>query len=182
MNIYECAPQKNFKKLSGLVMILICVALGLFLLPNIFPTMPFRWAPQLLGLGCLSAVIYISVRRVGRALVYRIVEDDGERFLTVTEVTNGGRTHITVCRIGLDNIEAVYALDKRNDTDKISIERLNTVEKRGRKVFNYHPDMMPAEVCYVFATECGEPLMIKLGVDGTLVQYLKKEVDSRVAE
>ena len=92
MNIYECAPKKNFRRLSGLVMILICAALGLFLTPSVFPSMPYRWAPQLLGLACLSAVIYISVRYVGRALVYSIVEYEGERFFTVTEVNNGGRS------------------------------------------------------------------------------------------
>lgn len=182
MNIYECAPAKDLKKLSGLVMILICAALGLFLIPSVFPDMPYRWALQLLGFACLAAVIYIAARYVGKALIYRIVEDEGERFLTVTEVTNGGRSRITVCRIGLGNIEAVYALDKRNDTDKLSIDKITAEAKKRRKVFSYHTDMIPAQVCYILAEEGGEPLLVKLAVDGTLVQYLKKEVDSRSAE
>ena len=159
-------------------MILICAALGLFLVPSVFPQIPYRWAPQLLGLACLSAVIYISVRYVGRALVYSIVEYEGERFFTVTEVNNGGRSRVTVCRIGLENIEAVYALDKRKSEDRAVADGIVKEAKRSRNTFVYHIDIMPNEFCYILADE-GESLLIKIAVDQKLVEYLKKEVDSR---
>ena len=185
MNIYEYVPQKNFKKLSGIVMILICLSLVLFLIPSIFPDMPLRWVLQLVGIGCLSAVIYISVRKVGRAFIYRITQnDDGSRDFTVTEVTNGGKTRITVCRISLSNIEEVSVLDRRNVTDKLRIHQL-TGGKRfsfgsysgknggARKLFVYHPDFNASCACYVAVTECGEPLTIKLAEDKMLMDYLK---------
>ena len=177
MNIYECAPQKNMRKLSGLVMIFICVATALFLISSIFQDMPYRWAVQLLGFGCLAAVVYIAARYVSKALVYRIVENEGERFLTVTEVTNGGRSQITVCRIGIESIEAVYSLDKKSDTDKLQLDRISAESKKGRKRFSYHPDVFPRTICVILANEGGEALDIRIAVDGTLVEYLKKEID-----
>ncbi len=171
MNIYEYAPQKNFKKLSGIVMLLICAATLLFLIPSVFPLMPFRWVLQTLGLFCLVAVIYISVRVVGKAFIYAIFEnDDGSRDLTVTEISNGGKSRITVCRISLVNIEEVCVLDRRNDTDRLRIKQLT----QGRKKFAYHPDFNAQRACYVSATECGEPLAIKLAEDKILIEYLKR--------
>ena len=170
MNIYECAPQKNFKKLSGIVMLLICAATVLFLIPSVFSLMPFRWVLQTLGIVCLVAVVYISVRLVGKAFIYAIFEnDDGSRDLTVTEVSNGGKSRITVCRVSLANIEEVSVLDRRNDTDRMRIKQLT----RGRKRFAYHPDFNPRGACYVSVTECGEPLTIKLAEDKRLIEYLK---------
>lgn len=180
MNIYEYVPQKNFKKLSGLVTVLICAALALFLVSSLFPEMPYRWILQLLGMVCLAAVIYISVRHVGRAFVYRIVQnEDGSRDLTVTEVTNGGKSRITVCRIDLSGIEEVAVLDRKSDTDRL---RIKQIKRRVGKLFVYHPDINASNACYILATECGERLTIKLAVDGTLVDYLKRDIDSRSAQ
>ena len=170
MNIYEYAPQKNFKKLSGIVMLLICAATVLFLIPSVFSEMPFRWVLQSVGLLCLVAVVYISVRYVGRAHIYAIIQnDEGGHDLTVTEISNGGKSRITVCRISVANVEEVIVLDRRNNTDKLKIKQLN----QGRKKFSYHPDFNAGRACYVSVVECGEPLVLKLAEDKRLIEYLK---------
>lgn len=193
MNIYECSPRRNYKRLSGLVALLMAAALVCFLIPSVLGNMPYRWVLQLLGLICVGIVIYIATRYVGKFYIYAVRENDGEQFLTVTEVTNNGRTQITVCRIGLENIEDVCVLDRRNSTDKLMIDLLTKGGKKDplvsypgnyqrRKVFVYHPDFNAAQGCYVVATECGEGITVKLAVDGTLVEYLKSHMGGRRAE
>ena len=177
MNVYEYSPPKSNKKASGIILILFSLAAGLFLFTLLFPNIPFKWAIQLISIVAFVAVIFIISRYVAKSFVYAITEaDDGTLDLTVTEITNAGRTQITVCRIALSNIEEVYLLDRSNPEH---IEKIKSLQKSakadGRKSFNYCPDINPTELCIILVEECGEKFLIKISPDSTLWKYLKNK-------
>ncbi len=184
MILYECAARKNFKKITGIVMILVSIAALMFLIPSVFREMPYRWMLQLLGFACLSAIIYITVKYITKSYAYAIEKKkDGTLDLIVVELLSSGKRKLTVCRISLKNVEQVYILDKRNDTDKIKSQRLlESARAEKRSVFNYYQDMAPSSMCYVLATECDEPLMIKLAPDEKLFEYLSGQTAAPSAE
>ena len=178
MILYECMPQKNLKKISGIVMILACVALLLFFVTSTYTDLPFRWVFQLCGFGCISAIIYITVRYISRAYIYAIFKNkDGSLDLTVTELSNGGKKRITVCRVSLGSLEEVFVCDKRNAEDKRRADDiLANAKKEKRKRFNYTQSMGAPDVCLITLTECDEPLLITLERDGQLEKYLSGEL------
>ena len=175
MSIYEYSPPKSNKKASGIILILFSLAAGMFIFTLLFPEIPFRWAVQLISIVAFVAVIFIITRYVAKSFIYAIVKNDDRLDLTVTEITNAGRTKITVCRIALDNIEKSYLLDRSipEHTEKIkSIQQ--SAKADGRKFFNYCPDINPTEVCILLVEECGEKFLLKLSPDATLWEYLNK--------
>ena len=176
MNVYEYTPPKSNKKASGIILILFSLAAGLFLFTLLFPSMPFRWAAQLISIAAFVAVIFIISRYVAKSFVYGILKlDDGSLDFTVTEITNAGRTQITVCRIALSSIENAYLLNRSIPEDASKIKALKTQAKAdGRKIFNYCPDVNPSEVCILLVDECDEKFLISLSPDSTLWKYFKK--------
>lgn len=180
MNIHEYIPAKNLKKISGLLVILLSAACGFFAFPAIFTEMPMRWLFQLSGIACLVAVIFLSTRYISKSVVYRLVETDNEGIdFTVTEVTNGGRSKITVCRFDIANIERAelfYASNKEDEKKKKAM--MKQAKKEQRKSFNYSGDINPPVVCALFVEECGEKFFIKLTPDATLFGYFKKAAEA----
>ena len=176
MSIYEYTPQKTNKKASGIILILFSLAAGLFLFTILFPNIPFKWAIQLISIFAFVAVIFIISRYVAKSFIYAIVEaEDGTLDFTVTEVTNAGRTRITVCRIGVNNIEKAHLFDRSipgHDERAKAIQA--TAKSDGRKSFNYCPDVNPTEFCILLVEECGEKFIFKLSPDATLWEYLKR--------
>ncbi len=173
--IYEYIPTKNLKKLSGLIIILISAAAGFFAFPLVYPEMPLRSLLQATGIGCLAAVIFITARYISKAMIYRFIEnDEGGIDFTVTEVTNGGKSHITVCRFSLENIErvAVFYLDRAEDKERKK-EFMREANKEHRKVFNYCPDVLSSPICFVCVRESGEPLLIKVVVDAKMLSLFE---------
>ena len=178
MILYECIAQKNIKKLTGIVIILIGAAALTFLTTSIFTELPYRWAVQLLGFACLSAVVFITAKYLTKSFVYSIKKKkDGGLDLVVDELANGGKKRLTVCRISISNIEEVCVLDKRNDTDKIKIDKLlERAKSEKRSVFSYCQDIAPSRLCYILVTECDEPLLLKLFPDKTVEDYLSGRI------
>ena len=174
MVLYEYAPQKNLRKLSGIVMILVCVALLLFLVTSVFPELPYRWVLQLAGFGCIAAIIYLTVKYVTKTFVYAIIKKDDETLdLTVTEVSNGGKSRITVCRISMSGIEKISAIDRYSDTDRIKADKLISRSKQEkRKVFDYAQNLSPRRMLFLMLTECEEPILLKLETDEKFERYL----------
>ena len=168
--VYEYIPQKNLKKISGMLTVLISAAVGFFLFPTLFPTLPLRWIFQLSGVVCLVAVIFIASRYIGKSIIYAVIDNgEGGLDLTVTEVTNGGRSRITVCRFSIDNIEDAVRTGGDGQLKKKLGDR---AKKEHRKTFNYCVEFNDPNACYIFVTECGELLLIKLSPDATLWGYL----------
>lgn len=176
MSIHEYIPAKDYKKISGLLVILISASCGFFAFPMLFPQMPMRWIFQLSGIACLAAVIFLATRYISKAVVYRLLENgEGGIDFTVTEVTNGGRSKITVCRFALSGVERAelfYASNKEDEKKKK--ELVKQAKKDGRKSFNYCGDFKPPVVCCLLVEECGEKLIIKLTPDAVLFEYFKR--------
>ena len=176
MNLYEYSPPKSNKKASGIILILFSLAAGLFLFTIIFPDIPFRWGIQLIAIAAFVAVIFIISRYIAKSFVYAVTKTDDESLdFTVTEITNAGRSIITVCRIAISNIEEAYLLDRSipEHAEKIkAIQR--SAKSEQRQIFNYCPNVNPTEVCILLVEECGEKFLLKLCPDSTLWEYLKK--------
>lgn len=173
--IYEYMPQKNVKKLSGILAILISAAVGFFLFPSLFPDMPMRWIFQLTGMACLVGVIFIVSRYIGRNLVYSIIEDDEGLDFAVTEVTNGGRTRVTVCRFAISDIDFIEFVgtlpEKKSALD-------SKAKKEGRKIFNYCAEIGDTNAYYVFLSQSGNDLLVKISPDSVILEYLTKSKEA----
>lgn len=176
MNLYEYSPPKSNKKASGIILILFSLAAGLFLFTIIFPDIPFRWGIQLIAIAAFVAVIFIISRYIAKSFVYAVTKTDDESLdFTVTEITNAGRSKITVCRIAISNIEEAYLLDRSIPEHAEKIKAIQkSAKSEQRKIFNYCPDVNPTEVGILLVEECGEKFLLKLCPDSTLWGYLKK--------
>lgn len=174
MNLYEYIPPKSNKKAIGASLILISFAAGSFIFTLLFPTIPFRWGVQLISILAFVAFVFIISRYVSKKFLYAIIENDEKKLdFTVTEITNAGRTKITVCRISINDIERSYLLDCTVPENQQKLKNLKkTAKEDGRKSFNYCPDINPAEVCVLIGEECGEKYLIILSPNDTLWEYL----------
>ena len=176
MPLYEYTPKKSNKKVLGIIIILVSLALGLFAFTLIFSNMPFKWIFQLISIASFVAVIFIITRYVAKSFCYAIIKTDNDTLdFTVDEIANAGRSKATVCRIAITSIEEAYLLDKSIDNNS---QKITEIEKKakadGRKFFNYSPDINPTVICILLVEECGEKFLIKLSPDHTLWTYLKK--------
>ncbi len=170
--MYEYTPKRENNKAAHLILLMLVGGFSLFALTTALPALPFRWVFQLIGLGFLGVGIFVYARYVARVFRYAIVKkNDGTLDLTVTECQRKSR--ITVCRLSLSGIERVEVVksDER--------ERLKALKKEsraeGRKLFSYTVNLAPSSVCYLFATECGEPLTVVFEPDETFLAMLERE-------
>ena len=176
MKIYEYIPSKNRTRIMGTIIILIAVAAAFFSTPLLFPNMSFKGIFQFVSVLCLVGVIFIIARYVAKTFVYSVIQnDDGTLDLTVCELTNGNRKRTTVCRVGIDNFTEVYLLHPEKSDDRIKEKEISAnARSEHRKSFDYCHDIKATPVCIILLEECGEPLLIKLSPDETLMKYLDK--------
>ena len=176
--MYEYIPQKNLKKTTGIVLLLGAAAAVAVFFTSLFPEMPFRWALQLMAIGCLAAIVYITARYVTKSFIYRIEkrDEDGGLDLTVTELT-GGKKPVTVCRIGLESISAV---------SRVTEENRESLKKKagdsGRKKFIYICDIKPPVTLWLFAEECGEPLSIKISANEEFASLIERNAGKGIEQ
>lgn len=177
MNLYEYTPPKSNKKALGVIIILLSLAIGLFAFTMIFPNIALIWLVQLIAVLALIAVIFIISRYIAKSFLYAIAENaDGTLDLTVTEITNAGRTKITVCRIALANIEKAQLVNRAlPESMEKAAELSQKAKSEHRKSFNYCPDINPSEFCIILVEECGEKFILKLSPDATLWGYLNNK-------
>ena len=168
MKIYELCPPKNIKRLTSIISVLLFGGALIMIFPSFFSALPFRWAFQIIGMTMLGVGIFLSTRFVMKSYVYRIESTDGRTDLTVTEIQ--GKSTTTVCRLSISGIESVIVAEGA-DASKSASKR---AQNEGRKIFNYCADIKNDKMLCVFATECGEPLLIKLAFDGELQALLGK--------
>ena len=176
MKIYEYIPSKNRTRINGVIIILIAVAAAVFSTPMLFPSMAFKGVFQFVSVLCLVGTIFIIARYVAKTFVYSIVQnDDSSLDLTVCEITNGNRKRTTVCRVGIDNFTEVHLLYPENSTDKLKEKEIcANARSEHRKSYDYCHDIKASPICIILLEECGEPLLIKLSPDQTLMKYLDK--------
>ena len=95
---------------------------------------------------------------------------DGTYDLTVTEWQRKSR--MTVCRLSLDGIERVERIEYADRARRDALKKEFRAE--GRKTFYYTVNLMPPSLCYVIATECGEPLAVIIEADERLKELMTK--------
>ncbi len=126
--------------------------------------LPYEGIFQMLCALFFTLAVLLLTRFVFKSFLLSVFSvDDGFDF-TVTECR--AKERITVCRVSLSNIERVCLLTEENKKE------LRAAEK-GRKVFSYYPDLKPDVECFVFVTECGEKLLLKLSPDDMMLDILK---------
>ena len=178
--VYTYVPPKNFKILSGYLMILAFGATGFFAFPALFPDMPMRWIFQLSGLACLCLVVFIVSRYILKNTVYSVIEEDGKLDFTVTEITNGGKTRITVCRFSIENIEEIGLFYRGNSSDEAAMsEFVKKAKKKKMPHFNYCPDMRSSPVCCITAKEDTGSFLVKVSPDDTIYNYFMSHKDAQ---
>ena len=169
--MYEWLPTKNNKKAMNLILLFLSGAALLFAFTSLFGEMPFRWAFQLTALCFLTVAIFLTTRYVMKSFLYRIFEGDRGGFdLTVTELTSGGKRRVTVCRVGLSEVNRVILLDAADGGE--SAAKWRAVKKEGKKIFDYAADLDPARSIVVYLRESGEELILRLSYDKTLYDIL----------
>ena len=173
MNIYEYTPPKDSKKATGIMVILLSLAAGLFLF-TVLLDIPYSWALQLIAIIAFTAAVFMGTRYLAKSFLYSINQNDnGELDFDVLEITNGGKKQITVCRVSVKNVKNIYKINK---TDKESIateqELIKKAKKDRVKIFNYCPDINPVQYSIIVGEECGEKYLIKLTPDEKLCEYL----------
>ena len=131
--------------------------------------LPYEGFFQMLCALLFTFEVFLLTRFVFKSFLLSVFPSDAGFDFTVTECR--AKEKITVCRVSLSNIESVVVKTKENADD------LKKREK-GRKVFSYCADLRPATECYIFVTECGEPLLLKLSPDNTLLSILQTACES----
>lgn len=161
--MYEVFPKKSNKNVQTVLIALIAMAAATMLV-SCMPNIPFRSLLQLAGVGFLVAVLAVMGRYIFSTYIYAIVDDGkGGYDLSVTEIKRKSR--ITVCRISVSGIDRVVRIGR---AERASLD----ADMKGRKRFNYGVDIAPAELCCIFAEECGERVAIFLSVDDKLIELL----------
>ena len=176
MTVYEYRPEKNNTRIFGIMMIMLSLGAAFFFTPIIAPAVPFHWLFQLLGVVAIIAVIYLLTRYVAKSFVYAVIEDDGQLDFTVTELTNGGRKAITVCRVAISNITELHVFDLCDGEQKLREKEIWAEAHRdSRKCYDYCHDIKTTPVCLIALDECGEPIMIKIAAEDRLCSLLGGE-------
>ena len=176
MNIYEYEPPKDSKKATGIVIILFSLAAGLLLFTMLL-NIPYEAILQLIAILALTGGTFIATRFLAKSFVYSLNQDDNASLdLYVTEITNGGKKQITVCRISLRGISESYQINK---TAKESVATEQTLIKKAKQdrvhIYNYCPDINPVKYSIIIGEECGEKYLIKIAADEKLQEYLNNK-------
>ncbi len=169
--MYEYTPKKENLKAAHLILLMLVGGFLLLGLTAALPALPFRWCFQLVGIGCLAVGIFLYTRYFTKAFTYAVVRrEDGSLDLCVTECQRNSR--ITVCRLSLASIERVEVL-KADDRARAKALK-KELRAEGRKLYFYTVNLAPSSLCYLVATECGQPLAVVLEPDETLLEMLEK--------
>lgn len=154
------AANGKAKKLS---FVLFSIGLLIFAAAVSF-SLPYEGTLQGISLLLFSFSVLLLIRFVLKSFLLSVFKTDNGSFdFTVTE--KYGKTSTTICRISLSNIETVVIRSKEN-------EKALRAKAKGRRIFSYCPDISPERECWLFVTECDEPLLIKLSPDDTLLEIL----------
>ena len=162
--MYEYSPKRTNTAARRLILLFFLGAAALILITMMVPNVPFRWVFQLIAIGLLTAAIFLVTRYVTKLFLYRIENGD----LTVTEADARGKRRITVCRVGVANIQSLERLDEPHAANAA----LADLKKQKIKLFDYTADLRPADSILLVVREGGEDLAIRLSFDETLFELL----------
>ena len=167
MHEYSYSPEAKKNNITTLAGVCFFTAALLFGLICTFD-FSFEGVIGLFAVLCFVGSILLLTRYVYRKQIYRIVERNADSYdLVIDEIT--GKNKVSVCRVALANVERVEIRDEKNAAELKKAAR-------GRKIFSYCPDLFPTGECWVFVTECGEELVLKLYADDTMLEMFKRSV------
>ena len=163
---YEWVAPKTNNIARTVVAVLLLGALALMLISTVFSD--FRWIPQLISLGFLTAGIFLTTRYLTKIFIYRIVGEGEALDLTVSEAGSQGKRQTIVCRVGLHGIQRVSILSSAD------AEKQERTQLKQNKIpqFDYRPDLRPAKSLLVIVEEGGEELALFLAYEERLASYL----------
>ena len=171
--MYQWIPQKSNKTAQRAILILLLGAILLFGFTAIFPNLAYRWVYQMIGLGMLTAVLFLVTRYVTRTYIYQIRGKDGEeQDLEILECSANGRKQITVCRISLFGLRSLTLLDLSDGGKSESF--LAACKQEKKKIYNYCVDLQPQRSCLLLCDESGEELWIRLNYEPGLWEILSR--------
>ncbi len=159
--MYHFKSKRTGKCARSVSVALLAASLVLYISQAVLPV-PYRPLWQTGAIISLVCAFGLIMRFSFKSFSVDIVDKEGSLDMTVTEIQ--GKSRVTVCRIALSGIEKVEILHKG---DKIPRELL-----RDRKKFSYLPDLFMDEQCLIWATECGEKLLIILEPDEQLIRII----------
>lgn len=166
--MYEYIPRKTNKKAMYLVLMLLIGGVAV-LFSSTLIMRSFRWIFQLIGIGFMTASIFLLTRYISKSFIYGIEQGHKEGYeLTVTEVQ--GKRRITVCRLTVALMSGVETVEASDEQKREAIKK--KIKEEGRQPFNYCTDIAPASVCYVFSEECNEKVAVVFQPDETIMSYL----------
>lgn len=163
--MYSYKPKKTNKIAEGAAIFLLAVAAILIIFPSIIE-ISYVGIVQTVGMVSAVTALALLTRYTFKSFYYTVREGDGENSLDLVVTECQGKREYAVCRIALSSIEEIIVADENNKSE---------LKKKcaGRKIFSYFVELSPKNQCYIFATECGESLLIKLTPDQTLLSLLK---------
>ena len=164
--MYSYKPEKTNKIAEGAAIFLLAVSAILIIFPSIIE-ISYVGVVQTIGMAAAVTALALLTRYTFKSFYYTVREGDGEDSLDLVVTECQGKREYAVCRIALSSIEEIVIADENNKDE---------LKKRcaGRKVFSYFVEISPKNQCCIFATECGEKLVIKITPDEGLLGILKK--------
>jgi len=163
--MYSFSPKKTNKIAEGLAIFLFALAAVLLIFPSAF-TLPYGGVLQTAGLVFAVAALAVLTRYTFKSFTYTVRErGDGSDSLDLVITERQGKREYAVCRIALSGIEEIIVPDEKN-------KETLTKKSEGRKIFAYFVEISPKDQCYIYATECGEKLLIKISPDEKLLSIL----------
>lgn len=163
--MYSFSPKRSNNVALFVTIAFLIASVIFFGTPIAFEDMAFGGVSQTLGVICMALALVIITRFFTKSFLYEIREDEeGAHDLCVSEYQ--GKRGVTVCRISLSGIErAEICADKAK---RAELDR----KAKGKKVYSYLADIAPDKYICLFATECGEELVIKLAFDERLFEIV----------
>lgn len=170
--MYEYTPKRENNKAANLILLMLIGGFAVLGVTSALPNLPFRWVFQIAGIAFVGVGVYLYTRYFARTFSYALIaREDGSMDLTVTECQRKSR--VTVCRLSLGGIERMEVIKGAEAARQKALKK--ELKKEGRHLFFYTVNLLPSSVCYLVATECGQPLAICFEPDERMLKMLGLE-------
>ena len=169
--MYRLTPKKTNNKAQSIMVVLLLAASSLMLISALLKeVISYIWTVQLASICFFIGAIYVVARYLTKNFVYEIVPSERGFDLTVSESYTSRKNLVTVCRIGRQSIKRTAVLEGSAAKDE-----LRKLKEKGRRVYDYRPDISPEKSIALLSDEGGVEVVILLAFDVELLHYLVAE-------
>ena len=166
-------PKKSNQTAKNMILLLFGGSFCLLAVTYAVPDVPFRWAFQTVALLLLTAGVFLVTRYLTKMFVYRVqTTDDGTLDLTVTESATNGKRPVTVCRIGMEQIQRVILFDLSDGGE--SLWAFKEFKKGRKKIYDYRVDLKPTKSILLSVNEGDDELYLLLSYEADLLALLSR--------